>query len=454
MGNTKDVSRRNFLTGGARTAAGIAAAGTVMSAVNPGKVLGANDTINMAIVGIRGRGRQHYREWLKIPNVRIAALCDVDENLFDDRVKEVEELQGKKPKTVVDMRRLYDDKNIDAVSIATTDHWHALSTIWACQAGKHVYLEKPTSHNIWEGRKTVEAARKYNRIVAAGMQNRSMIAVNEAMKFLHEGGIGEVYMAKGLCFKPRDSIGKMQDTPIPEGVHYDKWLGPAPWRPFNPNRFHYKWHWFWDYGCTDMGNQGPHQMDVARWGLDKEEYPKKIKCVGGFYAFDCDQETPNTQFATFEYEDGKILLFETRGLYTNSEDDLKIGNLFYGSKGWMHLRGSTWKTYFGRENEPGPSFDSSKQEEAPDPSNLLGTGSSAHFMNFIHALRTDNWMNLNADILEGNRSTSLCHLGNISYRLGRELTFDSHSETFVGDDVANTYLTRNYRHPYVVPEKV
>ncbi len=448
----KGQSRRSFLAGSAKTAAGIAAAGSVIA--KPGRVLGANDTINMAVIGIRGRGKEHYRQWTQKENVRVVALCDVDENLFPDRVAEVEELQGKAPKTYVDMRKMLEDKNIDAVSIATTDHWHALSSIWSCQAGKHVYLEKPTCHTMWEGAKTVEAARKYQRIVAAGTQNRSILAVNKAMDFLHQGGLGDVYMAKGLCYKPRDTIGKMQNAPIPEGVDYDKWLGPAPWRPFNPNRFHYNWHWFWDYGCTDMGNQGPHQMDIARWGLQKDEYPEKIKCIGGYYAFDSDQETPNTQFATFEYKDGKILQFETRGLYTNADDGIKIGNLFYGTKGWMHLNGNTWKTYFGRDNEPGPSFDSSKSEEAADPNNLLGAGGDAHFTNFIQALRANDPKLLNADILEGHRSTCLCHLGNISYRLGKELTFDSQAEQFVDDDIANSYLRRKYRHPYVVPEVV
>jgi len=452
MEETKNVSRRNFLSNSAKTAA----AGAALSALSYKNVLGANDRITMAVIGIRGRGRAHYRNFLQMPNIRVKTLCDVDERLFPERVKEVEELQGKEPEVEFDLRRVYEDKDIDAVAIATTDHWHALSTIWACQAGKHVYLEKPISHNVWEGRKIIEAARKYNCIVAAGMQNRSIRNVRAAMKFLHEGGIGDVYMAKGLCFKPRDSIGTKQDAPIPEGVHYDLWLGPAPWRPFNPNRFHYNWHWFWDYGCTDMGNQGPHQMDIARWGLNKSVHPKKIKCIGGYFAFECDQETPNTQFATFEYDDGKILQFETRGLYTNQEDGIRIGNIFYGTEGWMHLNGNTWKTYFGRDNIPGPSSDDlgTETEEAADPMNLLGTGSQGHFGNFIYALRTNSWMNLTGDILEGHMSASLCHLGNISYRLGRELTFDSHAEKFVDDDVADTYLTRNYRHPYIVPVKV
>jgi predicted dehydrogenase len=304
-----------------------------------------------------------------------------------------------------------------------------------------------------EGRKLVEAARRYNRIVAAGMQNRSIEGVRAAMQFLHEGKLGEVYMAKGLCFKPRDSIGRKPDGPVPEGVHYDLWLGPAPYRPFNPNRFHYNWHWFWDYGCADLGNQGPHQMDLARWGLNKRVYPRRIHCAGGFYVFDSDQESPNTQIATFEYDDGKIIQFEVRGLYTNAEDGVTIGNLFFGSLGWMRLDGAEWKTYFGRKNEPGPYFSADKSKAA-DPANLAGTGGDGHFSNFINALRSGDGMSLNADIEEGHLSTSLCHLGNIANRLGRQLRFDSQAERFEGDDIANAYLTREYRHPYAVPEKV
>ncbi|MFC1538099.1 Gfo/Idh/MocA family protein [Candidatus Latescibacterota bacterium] len=444
-----NITRRNFLAKSTKTAAGIAAASAVVS----NSVLGANDRINVAVIGLRSRGREHCREFMKVPNVRIKTICDADENFFQERAAQIQELQGKSPDTEYDLRRIFDDKDIDAVSIATPDHWHALATIWACQAGKHVYVEKPTSHNIWEGRKMIEAARKYNRVVTAGMQNRSLNGVISAMKFLHEGGIGDVYMARALCFKPRDSIGKKQNAPIPDGVHYDLWLGPAPWRPFNPNRFHYNWHWFWDYGMPDMGNQGPHQMDIARWGMNKNDFPCKIKSVGGYFAFDSDQETPNTQSTLYEYNDGKILQFETRGLYTNDENGILIGNLFYGSEGWMHLNGNDWKTFFGRENTPGPSF-SSKDQDAADPGNLAGSGSTSHFLNFIDAVRSENWMDLNADIIEGYKSTTMVHLGNISYRTGRELTFDSHTERFVGDEQANGYLTRNYRNPYVVPDKV
>jgi len=449
MAQNKDLSRRDFIS---RAATTVAAAGTLASVLKPAKALGANDRINIAVIGIRSRGMEHYREWMKIPNVRVKTLVDVDENLFAERVKEVTDVQKVAPKTEVDLRRVLEDKEIDAVSIATPDHWHALATIWACQAGKHVYVEKPTCHNIREGHRMIEAARRYNRVVAGGTQNRSIKAVRDAMDFLHSGKLGDIYMAKGLCFKPRDSIGRIQDAPVPDGVHYDLWLGPAPYRPFNPNRFHYNWHWFWDTGCTDLGNQGPHQMDIARWGLNKNEYPAKISCAGGFFAFDCDQETPNTQSAVLTFADGKILQFEVRGLYTNTEDGITIGNLFFGTEGWMHLNGEEWKTYFGRKNEPGPGSADAASKGA-DPMNLAGAGGSPHFQNFIDAVRANDWMKLNADISEAHISSSYCHLANIAYRLGRNLTFDSHAEQFVEDPIANTYLTRDDRPPYVVPEK-
>ncbi len=447
----KKVTRRSFLSEGGKLAAGAVAGASVLNAVARERVLGANERINMAVIGIRSRGAQHYREWCKIPHVHVKTLCDVDEALFPDRVKELETLQDKRPGTEVDIRRVLEDKSIDAVSIATADHWHALAAIWACQAGKHVYVEKPSSHSIWESRKMVEAARRYGRIVSVGMQNRSLTGVQKAMAFLQEGKLGDVYMARGLCFKPRESIGKKPDGPVPQGLHWDLWLGPARWRSFNPNYVHYNWHWFWDFGCAEIGNQGPHQIDIARWGLNKKTHPRKIQSMGGYYAFQSDQETPNTQVATFLYDDGKIIQFEVRGLYTHSEDDIQIGNLFYGTEGWMHLDGANWKTYFGRSNEPGPSF--SSQEAAADPSNLAGAGDSSHFVNFIDALRSNDLGRCTADIEEGHLSSTLCHLANISYRLGRTLEFDPHSETFVGDPIANGYLTREYRYPFVVPDK-
>jgi predicted dehydrogenase len=456
-----ESSRREFLIQSAQVAASVAAAGTLASCAAPrpapivqGRVIGANDRINMAVIGIRSRGMQLASGFAKVPGVHIKTLADVDENLFADRVRQIEQAQGAPPATEWDLRRVLDDPDVDAVAIATPDHWHALATIWACQAGKHVYVEKPCCHNIWEGRKMVEAAGYYNRLVAVGFQNRSIDNVRAAMKFIHDGGLGEVYMARGLCFKPRESIGRPQNEPVPEGVHYDLWLGPAPQRPFNRNHFHYEWHWNWTYGAGDIGNQGPHQFDIARWGLNKNEHPVRVSSAGGYFKWDSDQETPNTQTAMLEYADGKLLQFEVRGLYTNGEDDITIGNLFFGTEGWMHVNGSDWKTYFGRKNQPGPSSESA--DEYADPANLAGAGGEGHFANFIYALRSGDRRNLTSDIEEGFISTALPHLANIAYRTGATLAFEGRTEQFTGHMAgeANRLLTRNYRKPYIVPKKV
>ena len=432
------------------------AAGSIATFARPGaaKVIGANDQINLAVIGIKGRGNGHIGGFGKIPNVKIAALCDIDESILSKRAAEVEKNFGYKPKTEYDLRKIFEMKDIDAVAIATPNHWHALATIWACQAGKHVYVEKPCSHNIFEGRKMIEAARKYNRIVEVGFQNRSIKNVRAAMKFLHDGGIGKVYMAKGLCFKPRDSFGKFPNKPVPEGIHYDLWVGPAQMYPYNEGKFHYNWHWHWATGNGDTGNQGPHQFDVARWGLGQTDHPKRISSFGGYYKFGdvCSQETPNTQTSIFEYADGTILQFGTRGLYTNKEDDITIGNIFLGTEGWMHLNGSTWKTYLGRKNKPGPS--SQQADEFADPMNLTGAGGEGHYGNFITALRANDPKMLTCDIEVGYKSTCLPHLGNIAYLTGRQLIFDGKKERFVNDGEADKLLTRKYRIPFVVPNKV
>jgi len=457
----KNVSRREFLIRGTQAAAGVVAAGSLIScavdrpaiAPVPRRVIGANDRINIAAIGIRSRGHELAKGFARLPNVFVKTLVDVDENLFAERVRKIEEIQGVAPGTEYDLRRALDDSDIDAVTIATPDHWHALATIWACQAGKHVYVEKPVSHNIWEGRKMVAAARRHNCLVSAGFHNRSIRNVRRAMQFLHDGKLGDVYMAKGLCFKPRDSIGRFPDSEVPAGVDYDLWLGCAPERAFNRNRFHYNWHWFWDYGCGDIGNQGPHQFDMARWGMSKHEHPVKVSSMGDYYQWDSDQETPNTQMATFEYADGKMLVFEVRGLYTNDEDGIRIGNLFFGTEGWMHLGVDTkWRTYYGRKNEPGPS--SETVEEETDPMDLAGAGGGNHFANFINALRSGQREGLTCEIEEGHMSTMLPHLANIAYRCGRTLEFDGDKERFIGDRQANALLRRDYRKPFVVPGQV
>ncbi len=453
------MKRRVFI-GKAAAAAG----GAVLTSAAAGHAASGskNDEITLAVVGINGQGASHLRCFNTCKGVRIKTICEVDQRLYKKSAEFADGLGVKNIKFEQDFRRVLEDKDIDAVSIATPEQWHALMTIWACQAGKDVYVEKPVSHNIWEGRQAVNAARRYGRVVASGTQQRSFPHVIEAMKQLRQGVIGDVYLARGLCFKPRESIGKKPDGKAPAGVNYDLWLGPAPLRPYNENRFHYNWHWFWDYGCGDIGNQGVHELDAARWGLGKDTLPTKVYCTGGYHAFDSDQQTPNTQSATFTWEDGKQVQFEVRGLYTHAEHDTKIGNFFYGTEGWMHLDINGFRTYMGRGGEPGPAAEAtliSNEAGIGGPQGFSETGAHTssriiHRQNFIDAVRAGSPGELNADILEGHVSSSLCHLANLSYRLGRELTFDPHAERFVGDAQADAYLTRNYRYPYVVPEKV
>lgn len=400
----------------------------------------ANGRVRIAMAGLRGRGRDHIAGFGKMPGVEIAALCDIDESVLNTRLADAEKLTGKRPAAYTDFRKLLEDRGIDAVAIATPNHWHTLQTVWACQAGKDVYVEKPCSHNVFECRRIVAAARKYNRIVQHGTQTRSAAAVREGMAKLAEGVIGEVYMARGLCFNWRDTIGRASPSPVPKGVHYDLWIGPAPVKPFTTNRFHYNWHWQWDYGNGDIGNQGVHEMDVARWGLGVT-YPVRVSAVGGHVMFDDDQETPNVLTATYEFNDSgrkKMLVFEVRHWMTNKEADVGVGNIFYGSKGYLTRLRFGYKTFLGKEQQPGPT----------------ATSPEDHFANFISAVRSRNHAALRADIEEGAATCTLIHLANISYRLGRTLHFDPKTLTCIGDAEANRMLTRNYRAPYVVPQKV
>ena len=330
------TNRRDFIKTGMIGTAGITIGGMGFSAKSYAAVRGANERINVAVVGIRNQGTVHLNSWCGLKdshNVQVRALCDTDENLFVPAVKLVEQKTGVKPATNWDIHAILADKDIDAVSIVTPNHWHALASIWACQAGKHVYVEKPASHNIWEGRKMIEAARKYNVRMQVGLNNRSAKNVREAIAFLHGGGIGDLYMARALCFKARDSYGMAKDGEPPGTFHYDRWLGPAPQRPYNEKRSHYNWHWYWDTGNGDTGNTGPHQLDLARWGMNTNEHPVSVYSAGGIYGFRQDegspetrtpgtrvyggvetyghdkttQETPNTQTAVYKYSDGKML---------------------------------------------------------------------------------------------------------------------------------------------------
>jgi predicted dehydrogenase len=448
----RSLTRRKFVKGVGTGAAGLMITGPFLKTGSAKE--SPNDTINVAVMGIRSRGAAHAASFAKLPNVNVAVLCDIDERLLPKAVADVEEISGRRPKIETDIRKVLDNKEIDAVSIAAPNHWHALATIWACQAGKHVYVEKPVSHNIYEGRKMVEAARKCERIVQVGTQSRSLPIIQSAMDFLHAGKLGKIYMIKCVIFRPRDSIGRKPNSPVPQGVHYDLWLGAAPWRPFNENRFHYNWHWFWDTGNGETGNNGPHYTDMARWALQKYEHPKKIMSMGACDVFDSDQETPNTQFSMMEYADGTRVQVEVRGLYTNGEDGMTMGLLIYASEGWMRLGSDGWATYFGRKNEPGE-HRSEKEETTPlKTSKNNKDEDEPHFANFIDCIRSRKPERLSCDILEGHLSTAMCHLSNIAYRTGRQVVFDSANERFPGDEGANSYLNREYRYPFVVPEKV
>lgn len=456
------TTRRDFIKKSMVASTGIAIGGMGFSAKSYASIVGANERINIAIVGIGGRGGAHLQSFSslkKTKNVFIKTLCDTDENFFAKGLKVVKDITGDTPSTEWDMRKVFQDKDIDAVSYATPNHWHALGTIWACQADKHVYVEKPATHNVFEGRKMIEAARKYNKRVQVGFQSRSSQSVIDAIKFIHDGGIGDIYMARGLCIKPRDSFGIAKNSEPPTKLHYDLWLGPAPWRPYNEKRGHYNWHWFWDTGNGDTGNQGPHQFDIARWGLNKNEHPVSIFSSGGVFGIDpdeCAQETPNTQSSVFTYADGKVLEFETRGRYSNAEANLGItvGNIFYGTDGYLELGNGEWNAYRKRELKPFAGTKNSTAGERQEAPNTVGDTASGHFGNFIDAIRSGRDGDLNCDIIEGHYSSALPHLANISYRLKRGLKFMGDYEKFTNDAEADTMLTRKYRYPYIVPEEV
>lgn len=452
--------RRDFIKKSIQLTAGIAIGGIGFSSRSYASIIGSNESVNVAVIGIRNRGKNHYRALAKVPKVNIVSICDIDQRLIPEAAAEVEKLTGRKPAVETEYRKILENKDIDAVSIATPNHWHALQTIWACQASKDVYVEKPVSHTIVEGRKMVDAARKYNRIVQTGTQARSQSASINAIKFINDGGLGKIYMARGLCLKPRGSIGHVKDSEIPEGVNWNTFLGPASYRPFNLNRFHYKWHWFWDTGCGDLGNQGIHQADIARWSLGKRSHPVRIQGVGNNFIWDSDQETPNMQQLEFEYEDGAILQFEVRGLGTNSETGIRIGDLIFGSKGWMSMENEDngeGKVYYSDIKIRSDGFSTYKEEAGPVFTNDVQDEDSSvakHFINFIDCVRSRKWQNLSAEIMEGHLSTSLCHLGNISTRLKRTLYFNPDSEKFVNDPEADTYLTKKYRSPFELPENI
>jgi predicted dehydrogenase len=452
------IKRREFISKSMTGTAAIAIGGIGFSAKSYSSIVGANELINIGIIGIGGRGSAHVGAYCALKdskNVRIKTICDVDETTYAQRLKTIETRTGTRPRTEWDLRKVLDDKEIQAVSYATPNFWHALGTIWAAQAGKHVYVEKPACWSLWEGRKMVEAARKYKVRVQVGHQSRSDEEIKEAIRFIHNGGIGDVFMARGTCIKPRDSFGIAPDSNPPATLHYDQWLGPVEWRPYNEKKGHYNWHWFWATGNGDTGNQGPHQFDIARWGMQKEEHPVQISSVGGVFGIDpkeCAQETPNTQTSIFKYNDGKVLEFETRGRYSNAEGSLgiTIGNIFFGTEGYLEL-GDGWRAFRKREKEPFAQNKARKRVE----DDLTGGEETEHFANFIDAVRSGKDSDLACDVLTGHMSAALPHLANISHRLGRGLEFNGTTEKFVNDPEADKMLrNREYRYPFVINEKV
>ncbi|MGA2595413.1 MAG: Gfo/Idh/MocA family oxidoreductase [Bryobacteraceae bacterium] len=418
------------------------------------RAFGANDRINVAVIGVGGRGTAHLGLIGHQENATVAAVCDVNQAQTERAVARVEKDKGYKPKVYSDMRELFEDKDIDAVTVATPNHWHALTTIWAVEAGKDVYCEKPATYNIFEGQRMTAHAREANRIVQIGMQSRSTPHKQRAVQLLHDGAIGKLYMARGICFKRRPSIGHTPVIPVPVGVNWDLFLGPAAMEPYTKNHHVYNWHWFWNTGNGDIGNQGIHEMDMCRWGLGAG-LPSAASSTGGKYAYDDDQETPNTQIATLSYGNAEIV-FEVRGLATPSEGAItfepptgqalsggnSVGNQFFGDKGYMSVDHTGFSIFLGDKHEPG---ESAKAEKGH------GDDSIAHVANFLSAVRSRKYEDLNADVAEGAASANLVHMANTSYRLGRRLTFDPASQNFENDSEANKMKTRNpYRAPYVV----
>ncbi len=428
-----EVSRRQFLGSSAKNAAGVMAAGMVSLAHASGGAT-PSERVRVAAIGVRNQGRSLAAHLGALPDVDVCILCDVDASLAPAALRAVAETQGRAPRWEADFRRVLDDREIDAVVIATPDHWHAPMTIRACQAGKDVYVEKPVSHNVREGVQMVAAARRYGRVVQSGLQQRSGSHFQSAIEFVRNGKLGVVHLAKAWTVHRRKPIGRKLDGTPPDGVDYDLWLGPAPARPFNANRFHYNWHWFWDYGTGELGNWGAHMLDVARWGLGVG-LPSRISANGGRFHFDDDQETPDTLVVQYAYPHATIV-WEHRLWSTHGVEGRSAAAAFYGDAGTLVVDRGGWKVY------------DLPQTVASDTSEQA----VAHLRNFIDCVKTRS--RPAADIETGHLSSALCHLGNIAYRVGREVTFHPETTAFSHDRQANLLLSRDYRSPWELPKLV
>ena len=450
-----EISRRQFLGSSAINAAGVAAGMVGLAAASTRRA--ASERVRLGVIGVRSQGRSLAGSFAGLPDAEVAAVCDIDENVLPAAARAVEDAQGRPPLRVRDFRRLLDDSSLDAVVIATPDHWHAHMTMLACQAGKDVYVEMPASHSLREGEQMTAAARQHERIVQCGLHQRSGQHFQTAVELVRSGGIGEVRLAKAWIVHRRKPIGFKQDGPAPRGVDYDLWLGPAPERPFNPNRFHHNWHWFWDYGTGELGNWGSHLLDVARWGLGVD-WPTRVAATGGKFHFHDDQETPDTLIVNYEFAshtgqtvpeaasvrdstdratDGspatKTILWEHRLWSNHGLEGRSAAVAFYGDNGTLVLDRGGWKVYDRRE---ALTSDTSDQ-------------TLTHCRNFIDAVK--NRETPVADIGIGHVSSGLCHLGNVAYRLGRELAFRPDSADFGSDESANALLAREYRAKWELP---
>jgi len=477
-------TRRQFLEDSMfATAAAVAAGSSTQLLADETQSSSPNERLSVAVMGVRGRGGSHLGAFAGRKDTEVTYVCDADREVGMKRTAEVSKRQGgRAPKFEEDIRKVLEDPSVDIVSIATPNHWHSLAAIWAIQAGKDVYVEKPVSHNVSEGRRIVQAARKHDKICQCGTQSRSNPGMIEAIKFVQEGGIGKVTLARGLCYKPRGSIGPRGNYAPPTSVNYDLWLGPAPLAPVTRPQFHYDWHWQWPYGNGDLGNQGIHQMDLARWGLNRNAICNAVVSYGGRFGYQDAGDTANTQVIVCDYGDSS-LVFEVRGLKTSAYKGAKIGVIYEGSDGYVVMSSYSSGAAFDKDGNKIREF----------------SGGGDHFGNFLAGVRSRKIEDLNGDILEGHLSSALCHLGNISLRLGKQvpakdadpmvakikttdnaletlertmahltdngvdldktqlqmgptLALDPESETFPGNDDANAMLTRDYRKGFVVPD--
>ena len=424
-------NRRTFLRG-----AGLAAAGSFLN-LNP-RARGANEKVTLALIGARNQGRGDASRAIAA-GAGIKTICDLDPEIIAKVSPDLAKRQGKQPGSASDYRQVLDDKDIDAVIIAAPDHWHAIMAIQACQAGKDVYCEKPLTQTIHEGHMVREAVRKYNRIMQVGTQRRSMPHFEEAVDYVASGKLGKVCLIRAWMCQTRGSIGRPPDGTPPPGVDYDRWLGPAPKRPFNPMRFHYNWRFFWDYGNSELGNQGVHMLDVAIWAIQKMRgmercLPTRISGNGGIYWLDDMKEVPDTQTTTYDYGD-MMLVWELRSFGQHAAiEGTAAGTGYYGSEGALIVDGKGWRV-IQKDGSPGPSGQSRGE---------------AHEKNFLECVKSRQ--KPHSDVETGRLSTTLCHLGNICYHLKRDVRFDPKTETFGGDKAANALLTKAYRAGYALPK--